>query len=81
MVTKAKVGKFTRKCPKCGADLELKSKRRGGFQVGCAVCPHREPLPEGVRMRLLGAPPLPGFPNGNGHSKKPRARKARSRRL
>ncbi len=58
-------GKTTKICPECGKDLVIRTNKatRERF-LGCSQwpqCTHTEPLPEDVRLRLVGAKGLPGF--------------------
>ena len=53
-------------CPKCARPLVLRHRRADGTPfLGCSgwplECKHTEPLPEAIRMRLAGAPTLPGL--------------------
>lgn len=53
---------ITKVCPDCGNDLTVRENRHTGSQfIGCQAwpsCTHTEPIPETLRMRLLGAPSL-----------------------
>lgn len=50
-------------CPDCGGTLIIRTNRENGSQfIGCMSwpnCDHHEPIPETLRMRLMGAPTLP----------------------
>ncbi len=55
-------------CPLCGGRLLVKTNRETQHQfLGCerfslTGCTYTEPrIPEGIRMRLMGAPTLPGM--------------------
>jgi 5-methylcytosine-specific restriction endonuclease McrA len=54
-----------KECPECGGELQVrKNKATKDEFLGCERwprCTHTEPVPESVRMRLAGAPILPGF--------------------
>ena len=54
-----------KECPDCGKALVVRANRNTGEQfIGCSMwpdCAHTEKLPESLRMRLAGAPVLPGF--------------------
>ena len=55
-----------RSCPECGGRLQVKTNRATGHQfLGCerwsAGCGYTEKIPESLRMRLAGAPQLPGL--------------------
>lgn len=49
-------------CPDCGGGLIIRENRENGSQfIGCMswpTCTHTEPIPETLRMRLMGAPTL-----------------------
>lgn len=55
----------TKECPLCGGELVVRRDRRKGREVlGCSRnprCEYTEPVPESVRMRMMGAPVLPGL--------------------
>ena len=60
-----------KRCPACLDQgmpdvmlVERQNKTSGGFFLGCSrwpSCQHTQPIPEHIRMRQLGADPLPGF--------------------
>ncbi len=57
--------RIVRACPDCGRELVVRTNRRtGGDFLGCSGwprCSYTEPIPQGLVMRRLGAPTLPGF--------------------
>lgn len=57
-----------KRCPRCGWEMvKRKNKENGSEFLGCTqwpTCQHTEPIPEDVRMQMLGqdvAPRLEGF--------------------
>ena len=56
---------IARRCPKCGGEMVLRTNKANGEPFfGCSEWPHcgfTEPVPEYVRLRQMGAAPLPGF--------------------
>lgn len=54
-----------KRCEWCGAELVVKRNRKTGTEfLGCLrwpECSYREPVPESIKLRLPGAPVLPGM--------------------
>ena len=56
---------IAKNCPECGELLTIRRNRQTRQQflgcVGWPACEYTEEMPEDVRLRLAGAPTLPGF--------------------
>jgi ssDNA-binding Zn-finger/Zn-ribbon topoisomerase 1 len=55
-----------KRCPDCGRELVIRTNRYTGHQfIGCtgypANCAWTDELPESLKLRLAGAPTLPGM--------------------
>ena len=52
-------------CPDCGGKLLIRTNSNTGEDfIGCSKypdCKHTEPLPLYLKLRAMGAEPLPGF--------------------
>lgn len=63
-------GQFSGRCPQCDGQMVITHDDEGAeirecygleHALPCSPCGYQEPLPEDVRMLLVGAPTLPGF--------------------